>query len=299
MIAYPAGLAVMSQRLIAEGRERKIPERLLAKLWKERAARQTGLRTEAGKRVRVVYPGRLGTAAGPDFRDALLEVEGVGTVRGDVELHLRQRDWDSHGHGGDPNYNGVVIHGALEVHSEETRLQCGRRAPVVDLRALLEEGPEDGLPLDLWQVLSRKGFSRPVSMDEAGQTLDRAGDLRFQFKSRWLAECIRADGPDQALYQALMEGLGYSSNRRQFVELASRAPYGAVAQAALQLPPGERIEAIRGWLDACSGLGGPRTLGPRLPKSIGPAMNHTEWRLFREWKPGRRLQLRLQMRFYR
>jgi len=193
---YPAGPAVISRRLIAEGMNRKIPERLLAKLWKERAARQTGLRTEAGKRVRVVYPGRSGTSAGPDFRDALLEVEGLGLVRGDVELHIRQSDWDSHGHGADPNYNGVVFHGALEVHSEETLLQSGGQAPVVDLRALLEERSGGGFPLDLWQVLARRGFPKPWSMDEAGEILDRAGGLRFQLKCRWLGECIRAEGPD-------------------------------------------------------------------------------------------------------
>jgi len=283
---YPVGPS--PSRLVAEGRERKIPERLLAKLWKERAARQTGLRTESGQRVRVVYPGRLGATAGPDFRDALLEVEGLGLVRGDVELHIRQSDWDSHGHGGDPNYNGVVVHGALEVHSEETRLQSGGQAPVIDLRALLEEGPGEGLPLDLWQVLARRGFPKPGSMDEAGMALDRAGDLRFQHKSRWLAECIRADGPDQALYQALMEGLGYSSNRLPFIELARRAPYRAVAQTAGQLAPGERLSAIRGWLGACSGLDAPearraKDTGPAMnrPKGLGPAMNHEEWRLFR------------------
>ena len=291
---YPAGLAVNSRRLVSEGTKGRIPERLLAKLWKERAARQTGLRTEAGQRLRVVYPGRLGTAAGPDFRDALLEVEGLGLVRGDVELHIRQSDWDSHGHGGDPNYNGVVVHGALEVHSEKTRLQSGGQAPVVDLRALLEEGSGEGLPLDLWQVLARRGFSKPGSMDEAAEILDRAGGLRFQLKSRWLAECIRADGPDQALYQALMEGLGYGSNRRPFIELAFRAPYRAVAQAATLITPGERLLAIRGWLGACSGLdvsesprpsepGRPENTGPALnrPKGFGPAMNHEEWRLFR------------------
>ena len=282
------------RRLVAEGSGKKIPERLLAKLWKERAARQTGLRTEAGQRVRVVYPGRVGTAAGPDFRDALLEVEGQGLVRGDVELHIRQSDWDSHGHGGDPNYNGVVVHGALEVSSEETRLQSGRRAPVVDLRALLEEGPGGSHSLDtgqgdtgrvdLWQVLAGRGFPKPGSMEEAGKALDRAGDLRFQLKGLWLERCIQADGPDQALYRALMEGLGYGSNRRPFIELASRAAYGAVAQAALQLPPGERFDAICGWLAACSGLDGaesPGPPGPRRPKNIGPAMNLKEWRLFR------------------
>ncbi len=211
MAAYPAGPAATSLRLIADGHGEKIPERLLAKLWKERAARQTGLRTEAGKRVRVVYPGRPGTAAGPDFRDAILEVEGIGTITGDVELHIRQSDWKSHGHGGDPNYNGVVVHGALEVQSGEMRLQSGGQAPVVDLKALLEEGPEGELAsdfqqVDLWEVLAGRGYAEPRSLDEAGRTLDRAGDQRFQLKARWLLDRIRVQGPDQALYQALMEG---------------------------------------------------------------------------------------------
>jgi hypothetical protein len=270
------------RRRIAEGGKDRIPERLLAQLWKERAARQTGLRTEAGKRVRVVYPGRPGTAAGPDFRDALLEVEGLGLVSGDVELHIKQSDWNSHGYGRDPNYNGVVVHGALEVHSKATRLQSGSLAPVVDLKALLTESPAIGSAkeplIDLWQVLALKGFPRPASVGEAGETLDRAGDHRFLFKSRWLSECIRADGPDQALYQALMEGLGYSSNRRPFVELASRAPYRALAQAAWRLAPEERFEVIRGWLGACSGLDSP---DPRPPRGMGPPMNKGEWRLFR------------------
>ena len=106
MTVYPVGPVATAWRPVAEGKGERIPERLLAKLWKERAARLTGLRTEAGKRVRVVYPGRSGASAGPDFRDALLEVEGLGLVTGDVELHIRQADWKSHGHGGDPNYNG-------------------------------------------------------------------------------------------------------------------------------------------------------------------------------------------------
>ena len=78
-----------------------IPERRLATLWQKRAARQAWFRTRGGASLRVVYPGRPGVAAGPDFRNALLEVEGVDLVQGDVEIHLHQRDWESHGK--DPN----------------------------------------------------------------------------------------------------------------------------------------------------------------------------------------------------
>ena len=33
-------------------------------------------------------------------------------------------------------------------------------------------------------------------------------------------------GPEEALYQALMESLGYSENRSGFLELARRVPTG-------------------------------------------------------------------------
>ena len=279
--SYPAGPSSEMGRQIAEGGKERIPERLLAKLWKERASRQTSLRTQAGKRVRVVYPGRPGVTAGPDFRDALLDVEGVGLVRGDVELHIKQADWQAHGHGGDPNYNGVVVHGALEVSSLETRLHSGSLAPVMDLSALLTEssGPEPFL--DLWQELARKGFPRPETLKEAEEALDRAGDERFRAKADWLLRCIQSDGPDQALYQALMEGLGYSSNRSPFLRLAAAASYPALAKTALQLPAKERAGAIGQWLVSCAGLGGPGTTGRRSPRGMGPAMDRREWRLFR------------------
>ena len=176
MMAYPVGAVSYPLHMIAEDRGCRIPERLLAKLWKERAARLTALRTESGQRIRVVYPGLSGVTAAPDFRDALMEVEGAGFVRGDVELYIRQKDWDSHGHSGDPNYNGVVFHGALGVHSEDTRLQSGVRALVVYLSALLLDSVTPGLEsesdletapmINLWQVLCQRGFPRPTTLDE-------------------------------------------------------------------------------------------------------------------------------------
>ena len=173
----------------------------------------------------------------------------------------------------------MIMHGALEVDTEVTRLQSGVPTPVVDLRALLDEpADKQDQSLGLWEILARKGFPGPDSLAETADTLDRAGDQRFQHKSGWLAECVRDLGPDQALYQTLMEGLGYSSNRRPFIELAVRAPYEGLTQAAGRLPQEERFEAMCSWLIACSGLGEPES--PR-PRGIGPAMNPREWQLFR------------------
>ena len=264
-----------------------IPERLLWKLWKRRAARQEEFRTSAGTRVRVLYPGRAGTAAGPDFRDALLDVEGVGLVRGDVEIHRRQRDWDAHGHGDDPNYNGVVIHGALDVDNADTALHSGVSAPVVSLSGLLDEDAdaESGDALvaaELWARLAHRGYPRPGNQAEAADLLDRAGDERFERKAATLGRFAAEQGPEQTLYEALLEGLGYRHNQQPFVKLAQAAPFAALRRAALPVLVEQRPMALRHWLLAVSGLAdGIALASSRLPPGLGPAMERKEWHLFR------------------
>ena len=272
------------------GERPDIPERLLWKLWKRRAARKDEFRTGSGTRVRVLYPGRAGTSAGPDFRDALLDVEGVGLVRGDVEIHLRQRDWDSHGHGGDPNYDGVVIHGALEVDDPETVLHSGSTADVVSLSGLLDEPDaddtsddldEDGTASDLWGLLARRGYCRPTSAGEAGELLDRAGDERFCRKAGLLGRFAAEQGPEQALYEALMEGLGYRNNQQPFVRLAQAAPLAALRRVVLPVLADQRPMVLRHWLLAVSGLSDKTASPGRFPAGLGPSMERKDWHLFR------------------
>ena len=217
----------------------------------------------------MIYPGREGTAAGPDFRDALLEVEGQGLVRGDVELHVRQRDWRSHGHSEDPNYNGVELHAALEVESSSTGLHSGGRAPVVSLAPLLEgeghpgheleSGVDAKISQDLWDLLEPLGYRRPSTAQQAGELLDRAGDQRFGVKSRVFAMLLDEGAPgqareDQSLYEGLMEGLGYKVNQQAFLSLAQRAPWRRLVQLTKGLPGPEVLHRVAGWLSVVSGL---------------------------------------------
>ena len=236
---------------------------------------------------------------GPDFRDALLEVEGLGLVRGDVEIHLRQRDWAAHGHGGDPNYNGVALHGALQVDSPETVLHSGAAAPTVSLSDLLDgsglldgayEVDDAGLadPDDtqdtsgLWEMLARRGYPHPDCAAETGELLDRAGNERFLRKAALLARFAAGQTPEQALYEALLEGLGFRHNQQPFVKLAQAAPLAALRRAALPVLAEQRPMALRHWLLAVSGLadGGTAT-PPLLPTGLGPVMERREWSLFR------------------
>ena len=263
----------------------KIPERLMARLWQKRAARQTQLRTEAGAGLRVLYPGRSSGAAGPDFRNALVEIEGVGIVRGDVEIHLRQQDWESHGHSEDPNYNGVVLHAVLGPESSTTVLQSGRQAPVVSMAALLDgpDSPDAERNPGLWKMLGQRGYQQPDSVEAMSALLDRAGDDRFLARSAAWLRFLREQGPDQALYEGLMEGLGYRFNQQPFVKLAMRAPYANLVEAAFALAKEDRAQALESWLLAISGFtpAGPATESPLPRVGLGSPLSQKEWHCFR------------------
>lgn len=66
--------------------------------------------SEAGERLRLLYPGTWNHGPGPDFREARLVGESGGVLLGDIELHRRERDWIAHGHDVDPAYAEVVLH---------------------------------------------------------------------------------------------------------------------------------------------------------------------------------------------
>jgi hypothetical protein len=204
-----------------------------------------------------------------------------------VEIHPRQRDWEAHGHGQDPNYNGVVLHAALQVDSPLTSLQSGSRVPVVSLGTLLEgEDPPAAPPAyPLWGLLGRLGYPRPGSAEELASLLDRAGDDRFLDKSACFGRFLGEQCPEQTLYEGLLEALGYRHNQAPFLKLAARAPYLALRQAAGSLPLEARAGGIESWLSRLSGLSSPDSYrGPDLPlprSGFGPPLSGREWHCFR------------------
>lgn len=288
---------------------RPITEKQLALLWERRAARSEALRTDRGARVRVLYPGRPGVTAGPDFRDAALLVEGVGLVQGDVEVHLRQRDWAAHGHQKDPNYNGVALHVALETDATTAITSSGVVPPVVALDNLVDAaaasdsdggfgGDADadadaaaGGRVDaetrarLWALLGAQGYRRPAAADEMAALLNRAGDERFLWRSRLLSKWLSEQPGEQTLWEAICQALGYRHNQHAMQELAGRAPIAALTEAARRVDGDSRQAALTDWLLRWAGFAPGAAAGAMpgqtLPNGMGAAMRAAEWRLFR------------------
>lgn len=106
-------------------------EILLHYVWKHKMLPLGELTTTDGKEVEVVDPGLHNNDAGPDFFNAKIRLDGTLWV-GNVEIHDHSRDWYSHGHNHDSNYDNVILHVAQDVDTEVVNSK-GRSVPQMRL----------------------------------------------------------------------------------------------------------------------------------------------------------------------
>ncbi len=253
----------------------RLPEKAVQDLWARSAELAETIVTDDGRRRSVIYPGRPNQGAGPDFLDAVFVTDAGETLRGDVEVHVSAGDWYAHGHHTDPNYNGVVLHVVLRPSGAPAVQSSGTSPPsTVIVRAADVRGrPSKRLELP--------GVS--------AEDLDAAGMERFLAKSRGYShELASAASADQVAYEAIMEALGYSSNRRPFLLLARRAPISMLLAMRFE-PPATRPRALQALLAGGAGLldyvkpESARVELKRLRRRL-PAINPvppSSWRMFR------------------
>ncbi|MBI4198971.1 MAG: DUF2851 family protein [Chloroflexi bacterium] len=275
------------------GRPPLLPERLLARLWRQRAWRWQGLRTQDGRRLRVLYPGRPNGGPGPDFRDALLQLDEGAPVQGDVEVHLSPAGWEHHGHHRDRRYNNVVLHVTLEPGRGERAVRHdGQLVPQVELSGI-ERGPSShpasgAAPGPLATLRRWRGLPWP----ELEASLARAGRRRFLDRSLRCREALVWAKSEEPLYADLLDALGYNQNRQAFRELARRLPWGRLRAVARGLPLQERpsfLEAVLLWV---AGLAPASALRPGQTAAWPAPMDRSVW-CFAGVRPANRPERRI------
>ncbi len=186
--------------------------------------------TASGERLRLLYPGTWNLGPGPDFRDARLLAESGHLLRGDVELHRRERDWVAHGHDRDPAYAEVVLH----VLGAGRRRLCEGSAPEEEIRAA-KAGTGPARVIVLPAIASERPPAVPSARLPCHDVVRRGGraavEARLQRLAverrrrkvaslRWPSGTGRAASADDVAYRALLGALGQADNRAALERLA-------------------------------------------------------------------------------
>lgn len=235
-----------------------LTEAQLTALWRGQRFPQGALVTRQGVPVRVIFPGRAGRGAGPDFRGALIAGPSAVPLRGDVELHVRSSMFRAHGHESDRAYANVVLHVVFEDDTgADTPLPGGGRAPVVALAPWVATRARE---LERWLTRPRL-WREPchdavlrLGVDGAVAALDAEGDRRFAAKVARMAEAVGERGVEQALYEGLLEALGYGGNAPRMAALARLLPWSRLDGAMCDAASTERQALAEALLLGSAGL---------------------------------------------
>ena len=219
-----------------------ITERHVQAIWYDAALRPKNLVTRRGSEVKVISPGEWNLEAGPDFRNAVLEIgRERRRVVGDVEIHLCPSDWDFHRHGADPNYRNVIAHVTWGCGPVPGSLPPG--AVSIWLGRFVASDPSfapEQIDLMAYPYARLPSGARPCEekighdTDLARQILSEAGRHRLQMKARRMSGrlCASCGNRRQVFYEEVMTALGYKRNQVQFRHVAERVPIGELPDDA-------------------------------------------------------------------
>ena len=202
-------------------REREIPsEKAFSDLWERALELRPKVTGRDGTEYEIVFPGIRNQAAGPDFLGATLR-RGGQTIGGDVELHMEPSGWRAHGHHDDPNYRGVALHVVLKMG------RSGASHPMPPTAVARFDEPTDE------PSANPEPANAPSEQESDVPDLCALGLARFRSKSAgFRMEMESASNPDQPLYAALLDAMGYARNRKPFRALAALLPVERLTQLA-------------------------------------------------------------------
>jgi len=196
------------------------------------------LTTDDGRTVEVIQPGFWNHAAGPDFTRAAVRFSGPDEpVVGSVEVHLRPDDWHTHGHDTDPAYDETILHVVWEAKGRKAffpATSAFRRVPQVVLGSqLVAPWPElQPLCASLLQLPLPGATPGRCSAELAQlspqrvlEIVRKAGLFRLRQKARRWHWRRQLTSPEQSLFEALAEALGFHANQVPMRLVAQRLPW--------------------------------------------------------------------------
>lgn len=226
LIQYPIRNSPLSAAE-CKGKYLTLTERHIQALWWEQIYFKE-LITSCGKKITVLSQGQWNGSSGPDFLKAHLLIDGVD-YKGDIEIHLADSGWETHGHHTNPYYNNTILHLSYwkNASSKIIRTENGKAIPCLYIEDQLNISPQKILTLidiDLYPYKPSLGTGKCASAlfntlteDEVRQFLTGASLYRIAQKGTQVASLASTE--EKSLTAGLARCLGFPMNSNIFLQL--------------------------------------------------------------------------------
>jgi len=262
-----------------------LKEAFLSWIWETQSIK-TNLLTEDSQPINVVFPGELNLDDGPDFKNAIIEFNGL-PVSGDVEIHTFSSDWNLHKHYTDQKYNNIILHVVGQSNTEDCFTKTGNKIPALELSKWCIRPLNKLFKEYTKATIKTKSFicchTKNISNDELKVLLEQQGLKRFELRKQKFQDTIKSYGAEQAVYSGIMKALGYAKNKNAFAKLAEYIDAKKLKKITCNLPVSTRIKLIKTALLGTAGLL-PEKLNPlweKIKREIPNIMNPYEWQFFK------------------
>jgi hypothetical protein len=232
---------IVGERGASYGREPKVPEAHVLRLWLREAVPGACFRTVQGARVRILTVGSGNRQDGPDFLDARIEIDGAVRT-GAVEIHVRERDWFLHGHDTDPRYRTVMLHVSLYASAA---WEAPRQLPTIILadalaRTLRAAWADVLLDARAGAEFPCAAYSGHIPQAMVDTALLLGAAARLERKTRrveaamafWIPQIGVSATRAQTMYEMIARALGFGGNECAFEMLARLLPLQVLAECA-------------------------------------------------------------------
>ena len=204
----------------------KVTEKLIARIWQQKLVNE--LVTISGEQINVIHPGRSSNTSGCDFQDAVFVINGK-KITGNIEVHVKSSQWQSHGHHHDLKYNNIALH-IVWWHDSRVPilLQNGKTVPTICLSSFTSRTLDELNKRIKLYSSSRTccpKINRNTNIESLNKLLTAAGEERFAAKTDTFRASIDKEDSGQALYRGIARAMGYAQNAEPCEKLANRLPF--------------------------------------------------------------------------
>lgn len=197
-------------------------EKYLHYLWKNKLIPFHKLTLNDQQSFKVIYPGDYNQYdSGPDFLNARVVI-GDFLFVGNVEIHIRSKDWYNHRHHLDPAYNTVILHVVLEDNCEV--FINDNPVPTLELKDQIDwqhfEKYKDLFSMNS-EILCASQINELVDIFFIS-TLEKALYEKIERKNQLIKDSYNQSTDGEVLFHLMAKSMGSRVNRMPFEELANR-----------------------------------------------------------------------------